>query len=117
MEEKSITETIIISEKKHIVVYGKHGYIVDNITGYIVDNITNLIEKAEYTATGFSLLAETMDYLRMNPFDAIVIGGGVDPHDRIAIQNLINSDFKHAKVIEHYGGPATVITELISAFT
>jgi len=109
MEEKSITETIIISEKKHIVVYGKHGYIVDNIT--------NLIEKAEYTATGFSLLAETMDYLRMNPFDAIVIGGGVDPHDRIAIQNLINSDFKHAKVIEHYGGPATVITELISAFT
>ncbi len=109
MEENSATEPIAISVKKHIVVYGKYDYIVDNIR--------SLIEKADYTASGFSVFAETMDYLRMNAFDAVVIGGGVDPHDRIEIQKLIDADFKHAKLIEHYGGPATVITELTSAFT
>ncbi len=109
MEENSVTEPIAISAKKHIVVYGKHDYIVDNIKG--------LIEKADYSASGFSVLAETLDYLRMSPFDAVVIGGGVDPHDRIAIQNLVETDFKHAKVIEHFGGPATIINELTLALS
>lgn len=107
MEEKTITESTSVAVKKHIVVYGKHDYIVQNIK--------NLIENADYTAIGFSVLAETMDYLRMNPFDAVVIGGGVDPHDRMEIQQLIDTDFKHTKVVEHYGGPATVINELKEA--
>jgi hypothetical protein len=109
MEGNSATEPITVTAKKHIVVYGKHDYIVQNLQG--------LIEKADYTASGFSVLDETLDYLRMHPFDAIVIGGGVDPHDRIAIQQLVDADFQHAKVIEHYGGPATVIQELTAALS
>lgn len=107
MEGNSVTEPITITAKKHIIVYGKHDYIVQNLQG--------LIEKADYTASGFNVLSEILDYLRENHFDAIVIGGGVDPHDRIAIQQLVDSDFKHAKVVEHYGGPATLIQELTTA--
>lgn len=107
MDQNPISEPISISVKKNIVVYGKHDYIVKNIQ--------DLLEKADYTAVGFVLLAEALDYLRMNPFDAIVTGGGVDPHDKIQIQQLVESDFKHAKLIEHFGGPATVISELKNA--
>jgi len=107
MEENPIAEPLIVSVKKQVVVYGKHDYIVKNIQ--------DLIEKSDYNAVGFIVLAEALDYLRMSPFDAVLLGGGVDPHDKIQIQQLVESDFKHAKVIEHFGGPATVISELKSS--
>jgi hypothetical protein len=51
----------------------------------------------------------------MNPLDAVLIGGGVDPHDRLKIQELVKADVPHVKVIEHFGGPATILNEIRSA--
>jgi len=107
MEENPIAEPLTVSVKKQVIIYGKHDYIVKNIQ--------DLLEKSDYAAVGFTILAEALDYLRMSPFDAVVLGGGVDPHDKIEIQRLVEADFKHAKVIEHFGGPATVISELKTA--
>lgn len=104
MEENIKEKPVSISVKKHIVVYGKHDYILTNVQ--------NLLSKEDFTSAGFTLLAEALDYIRMNPLDAILIGGGVDPHDRIEIQKLVLGGFQHVKVIEHFGGPATIIPEV-----
>ncbi len=106
MEENN-AQPISISVKKHTVIYGKHDYIVRNVQ--------TLLERADYSSEGFINLPEILDYIKMNPLDAIIIGGGVDPHDRIKVQELIKSDFPHVKMVEHYGGPATIIPELKQA--
>jgi hypothetical protein len=93
-----------VSVKKHVVVYGKHDYILNNVQ--------NLINKADMTSSGFTSLEETLDYMRMNPLDAVLIGGGVDPHDRTKIKEVVKTDVPHVKVIEHYGGPATILSEI-----
>ena len=107
MEEK-FQENIqpTISVKKQVVVYGKHEYIVKNVL--------DLLARADYAGTGYTNLEETLDHIRLSSFDAIIIGGGVDPHDRQQVKDLVNKDYKHAKIVEHYGGPATIIPELKS---
>lgn len=107
MEENIQERPVTISVKKHIVVFGKHDYILKNVE--------DLLVKADFTTSGFTVLAEALDYIKMNPLDAVLIGGGVDPHDRMEIQKLISTDFPHVKMIEHFGGPATIITEVKSA--
>jgi hypothetical protein len=97
----------VFSIKKHILVYGKHEYILKNAQ--------NLINNSDMTSTGFTSLGEMLDYIRMNPLDAVLIGGGVDPHDRLKIQELVKADVPHVKVIEHFGGPATILNEIRSA--
>ncbi len=97
--------TIVV--KKQIVVYGKYDYVIKNML--------DLLARADYNGSGYVRLEEVMDHIRMSPFDAVLIGGGVDPHDRLQIKDLINREFKHGKVIEHYGGPATIITEVKNA--
>jgi hypothetical protein len=107
MEEEKREIIPQVSVKKHIVVYGKHDYILTNVQ--------NLINKADMTSIGFTLLGETLDYIRMNPLDAVLIGGGVDPHDRMKISELVKAEVPHIKVIEHFGGPATILPEIKSA--
>lgn len=103
MEENN-AQPVSISVKKHIVIFGKHDYILRNVQ--------SLLDKADFTSEGFVLLPEILDYIKMNPLDAVLIGGGVDPHDRLKVQELIKKEFPHVKVVEHYGGPATIIPEL-----
>ncbi len=107
--EENIQETPqpVIVVKKQIVVYGKHDYIVKNVL--------DLLARAEYNAMGYTRLEEVLDHIRMTSFDLVLIGGGVDPLDRQQIKDLVSNEFKHAKVIEHYGGPATIITEVKTA--
>ncbi|MBX7051545.1 MAG: hypothetical protein K1X54_05885 [Flavobacteriales bacterium] len=106
MEENNV-QPVSISVKKHIVIFGKHEYILRNVQ--------TLLDKADFTSEGFVQLPEILDYIKMNPLDAVLIGGGVDPHDRLKVQDLIRSHFPHVKVVEHYGGPATIIPELHQA--
>jgi hypothetical protein len=107
MEENIQENPVSISIKQHIVVYGKHEYILKNVQ--------DLLTKAEFTSAGFTVLPEALDYMKMNPLDAVLIGGGVDPHDKMEIQKLVKTDLPHVKIIEHFGGPATIIPEVKSA--
>ena len=104
MEDNIQENPVSISVKKHIVVYGKHDYIVKNTL--------DLLTKADYSSMGFTVLAEAIDYIRMNALDGVLMGGGVDPHDRMEIKNLVTKDFPNTRVIEHFGGPATIIHEV-----
>lgn len=92
---------------KHIVVFGKHDYIVENAE--------RLLGKAGYSTKGFVEASEAIEYIKMNQVEGIFIGGGVDPHDRIAIKDLIDSTLPNVRLIDHFGGPATIISEVESA--
>ena len=98
-----------VSAKKHIMVYGKYDYILKNVQ--------DLLDKANYASTGFTALPEASDYIRLHPIDAIFIGGGVDPQDRQTLREVAASINKDLKIVEHYGGPATIIREVTDALS
>lgn len=92
---------------KHILVYGKHDYILKNVQ--------DLLSKSGFTSVGYTNLPEATDYLRLNTVNAVLIGGGVDPHDRLELKKLNDTLSSKAIFVEHYGGPATIISELNDA--
>jgi hypothetical protein len=107
--EENLNEipTTEISVKKHIMVYGKYDYILKNVQ--------DLLDKANFASTGFTALPEASDYIRQHSVDAIFIGGGVDPQDRQTLREVAASINKELKIVEHYGGPATIIKEVTDA--
>ena len=107
IQEIPSTQTEVVTAKQ-IVVFGKHDYIVENSQ--------NLLNKGGYTTSGFVEVAGAIEFLKSQPVDAVFMGGGVDPHDRIAIKAVIDADFPHVKIIDHFGGPATILTEAENAF-
>jgi hypothetical protein len=97
-----------VSTARHLVVFGKHDYIVENAE--------RLLTKGGYVTKGFTLAADAVEYIKMNQVDGIFVGGGVDPHDLLGIKTLIGSDFPAMRVIDHFGGPATILSEVEAAF-
>lgn len=93
--------------KKKILVFGKHEYILENVEG--------ILQRAGFETHGFLEVEEASSYVNMNAIDAVLIGGGVDPHDRMAIKELIAQKFPTIAVVEHFGGPATIVSELKNA--
>jgi DNA-binding NarL/FixJ family response regulator len=96
-------------EKKIVLVIDRHGYVLENVTA--------LLEKSGYKVFGF--LEEQEDLLRKvktTIFDAILIRGGVEPHFRDEIKELVRSTKPDAKIVEHSGGPATLVSDVNSAF-
>jgi len=94
-------------ETVHALVFGKHEYIVSNVKLQL--------EKAEFKCSGSVVLDHALEYLKTNQPQLIVIGGGVDPHDRIKIQNGIKAWSLSTRIVEHFGGPATVLSEVRDA--
>lgn len=108
MEESTQVE-ITENKKPLVLVLGKHEYIVENAE--------RLLKAAGFETVGYVSLEDTIAYLRANAVDGTLIGGGVDPHDRLALINLIKEEFPAVKVIEHFGGPATIVPEVQKAMS
>jgi hypothetical protein len=103
--ELHLTETAPVQvDTVHALVFGKHEYIVSNVKSQL--------ERAAFKCSGSVVLAQALEYLKTNQPQLIVIGGGVDPHDRIKIQNSIKALELSTRVVEHFGGPATVLNEV-----
>lgn len=109
MEEKAqgIQESEASSRVKRILVMGNHDYIVRNAE--------TLLQRAGYETVGFTEAEEALDHIRYNTLDAVLIGGGVDPHVRMKITSLVSTEFPLVKVVEHFGGPATILSEVDAA--
>jgi TPP-dependent trihydroxycyclohexane-1,2-dione (THcHDO) dehydratase len=93
----------------HALVFGKHDYIVSNVKSQL--------ERAEFKCSGSVVLSQALEYLKANHPQLIVIGGGVDPHDRIKIQKSILEWSLTTRIVEHFGGPATVLSEVRDALS
>lgn len=90
--------------QKLIVVFGKHDYIVKNAQ--------NLLSNGGYSVVGFVELELARMYLSANPCDMLFFAGSVDPHDRIALSEAAQMDKPEIKIHDHFGGPATILTEV-----
>ena len=109
MELNLIESPQVQVEMVHALVFGKHEYIVTNVKAQL--------EKAEFKCSGSVVLDHALEYLKTNHPQLIVIGGGVDPHDRIKIQSSIKSWSLTTRIVEHFGGPATVLNEVRDALS
>lgn len=106
--ELNLTETAMVNtDTLHVLVFGKHDYIVKNVS--------TQLEKAEFKCAGSVVLAEALVYIKANQPHLVVIGGGVDPHDRIKVAEAIKLFSPETKIVEHFGGPATVLNEVQAA--
>jgi hypothetical protein len=90
-----------------VLVFGKHDYIVSNVKAQL--------EKAEFICSGSVVLAQALAFIENSQPQLVVMGGGVDPHDRIKIQNSIKAWSLNTRIVEHFGGPATVLAEVRGA--
>ncbi len=107
MELTTIESPAVQVETVHALIFGKHEYIVSNVKSHL--------ERVEFTCAGSVVLSEALAYLKDNNPQLLVIGGGVDPHDRIKIQNSIKAWSLKTRIVEHFGGPATVVSEVRDA--
>lgn len=106
--ELNLTETAMVNaDTLHVLVFGKHDYIVKNVS--------TQLEKAEFKCSGSVVLLQALDYIKTNQPQLVVIGGGVDPHDRIKIAAAINTSSPETRMVEHFGGPATVLKDVQAA--
>lgn len=93
---------------KQIVVFGKHDYIVKNAQ--------TTLEKANYSVIGFTDLENARLYLEANPCDLLFLVGAVDPHDRLTLKSILDKERPEAKLLDHFGGPATILKEVEAVF-
>jgi PleD family two-component response regulator len=109
MEEKENELPTVndVTKPRRVLVVGNHDYILRNVE--------SLLQKAGFETAGHTEEEPALDYIRYNPIDAVLIGGGVDPHVRLKISQLVKTEFPTVKLIEHFGGPATILTEVQSA--
>ena len=109
MELNLIDSAHVQEATVHAFIFCKHEYIVSNVK--------TQLEKAEFTCSGSVVLTQALEYLKTSQPQLIVIGGGVDPHDRIKIQNSIKEWAPSTRIVEHFGGPATVLNEVRDALS
>lgn len=109
MELNTIESSAVQTETVRALIFGKHEYIVSNVKSQL--------ERAEFKCAGSIVLSQALEYLKLNQPELIVIGGGVDPHDRIKIQSSIKAWSLPTRIVEHFGGPATVLSEVRDALS
>ncbi len=99
MEENSV---------KHILVLGKHQYMVDNIVG--------ILSKGGYAVSGFDQVENIIEEYQPSQLDMIVFTGAVNPSDHSSLLTWKDEKFPHALIFEHHGGPATLLEEVQARF-
>ncbi len=106
MEERTqvVNTTGSLDNPRRILVVGNHEYILKNVE--------TILRKAGYETAGSTEVEEALEYIRQNTPDAVLIGGGVDPHVRMRIRELVSKEYSTVRVIEHFGGPATILSEV-----
>ncbi len=99
MEENSV---------KHILILGKHQYMVDNIQG--------ILSKGGYEVNGFDQVENIIEEYQPSQLDMIVFTGAVNPSDYSELMAWKDEKFPNALIFEHHGGPATVLEEVQEKF-
>lgn len=90
-----------------VLVVGRRDYVLETLGG--------LLSRA-----GYSVLTEMEDEhviktLKSKSPDVLLIGGGVEPNSRLGFRRFIVSQMPLVKIVEHFGGPATLVSEVNQA--
>lgn len=79
-----------------MLVVGRHASILARATA--------LLEGADYVVAG-ALTDDDATRLMASGFDALLLGGGVEPDSRTRLRAAFEAASPGRPVIEHYGGP------------
>ncbi|MFM1932658.1 MAG: hypothetical protein RL226_1961 [Bacteroidota bacterium] len=96
--------TATTTKTARILVIGKHDYILEKVE--------SVLREQGYETFGTLEDETVLKQLRVGDYDALLIGGGVAPNSRLSFIELIQSTKPHMRVIEHFGGPATLVHEV-----
>lgn len=107
MEAQAQPEKRVDTAALSVVVAGKHEYILQSTS--------RILEGAGYAVAGAAERDEVRSLLVKKEADVLFISGGVEPSDRQALLDYVNEEAPHITVVEHFGGPATILSELAEA--
>jgi len=93
---------------KHILILGKHQYMVDNLQ--------NILSKEGYQVVGFDEVEKATEEYKPPHLDMLVFTGAVNPNDYSEMIKWKEEKFPSSLVFEHHGGPATLADEINAAF-
>jgi DNA-binding NtrC family response regulator len=92
---------------QHVVVVGKHDYILENTQ--------RILREAGFSTSGSTEVSIVLRELESATPAVLLIGGGVHPNDRLALLAFAHTRKASMKVVEHFGGPATIVPEVKAA--
>lgn len=82
---------------------------------YVLQTFSDIARKAGLNPLALSADEEVFKALRSRSYSVLLLGGGVEPNSRIAFREYVIQHRPEVKIIEHFGGPATLLDELRSA--
>ena len=90
-------------------------YVVDKHE-YVLENMRKILQKAGFETSGSTDPEKVMRTLRETSFDVLLLGGGIAPNHRAAYIEYIQNHKPEVRIVEHFGGPATILHEVNMAF-
>lgn len=83
--------------KKRILVFGKHPEIMETV-------LRLLRNSGLYEAEGDYSVSGILRELDQNPFDLLLLGGGVHKTEEVEIRKHLEFNGIHLPVVQHFGG-------------
>lgn len=83
---------------------------------YIVDALMNVVSREGFEVKGCMEDQDVMRLASKGKFDLLLISGGVEPNSRIMLKTFLSKTYPDIKVLEHFGGPATLPADLHRSF-
>lgn len=100
-------DTVEEVKNYQVLVVGRRDYIIDNVRKILAPK-------------GFEVLAamndeDVFNALKSKNIDLLFLGGSVEPNSKRDFAEFIEEHSPNTKMIEHFGGPATILLEVQAA--
>lgn len=79
---------------------------------YIVEALMKVVKSEGFEVKGCMEDQEVMRMVSKGKVDLLLISGGVEPNSRIMLKTFLGKTYPDIKVLEHFGGPATLPADL-----
>lgn len=82
---------------------------------YVIETLGGLLTRSGYSVLTAMEDERVIKLLKSKSPDVLLIGGGVEPNSRLGFRRFIVSQMPLVKIVEHFGGPATLVSEVDQA--
>jgi DNA-binding NtrC family response regulator len=90
----------------------EHSVLVVARRDYVLETVGGVLMRSGYSVLTAMDDEQVIKLLKLNLPDVLLIGGGVEPNSRLAFRRFIVSQMPQVKIVEHFGGPATLVSEV-----
>jgi len=95
-------------KRRSVVILGRRDYILQALG--------DIVKKQDCDVHLCNSDSEAMRMMKSTQANVLLLSGGVEPNSRIALKTFIAEKCPQSQVMEHFGGPATLVEELKVAF-